>query len=197
MQNFKDIPASKLQELSHKYKVESRLLEEILTEWAYFLHLVDDSLSNPDPDEPGDWLERTKDFARLSLFYHEYRENSKSGDSPMFKEVKFIPQRSDVPELKLSRYFANQVFASFLNIIIQGNGLWSKDIALKLLQESHKVGKRPSNKTHIQNSLIVIAHELLSFVGYKVYAPVVQEMLHLSGVGTLSQEAIRQVINRQ
>ena len=197
MEPLKEIPASTIQELSRKFEVKPEVLEKILTEWAFFHHLQNDLLGNTYIDEPDDSLERTRDFARLSLFIHDYRENSKSGNFPKFKEAKFIPHRSDMPELKMSSYFANQVFASFLSSFGKGDSLWSEEVALKILKEPHKRGKRPSNQTLIQKNLIIIAYEALSLAGYKIYAPIVQEMLRLSGAATLSQEAIRQVINRQ
>lgn len=195
MQHLKEIPASTIQKLSRKFEVKPEVLEKILTEWAFFLHLQNDSII--DPGEPDDFLERTRDYARLSLLLHEQRENSESEKFPVFKEAKFIPIRSDKPELKLSSYFANQVFANFLSNLSQSNSLWSKEVALKILKEPHKRGKRPSNQTLIQKNLIVIAYEVLSIAGYKIYAPIVQDMLRLSGATALSQEAIRQVINRQ
>jgi hypothetical protein len=190
---YKEISDSEVKRISEKYNVSPATINEILVEWAIYLHMQDDL---PLSSDPADVEERTRDWAQLSLFFHENKSSLGKENPLIFKEATFKSTKSN-KGLKLSSYFANHIISTFLKTSIKKSKLFDKATAEKILAEKPKVGKRRSNTTLVQDELIMIAYAGLSSEKVKSYSPLVKELLSKSKVAELSEEAIRQTVYRE
>lgn len=196
MVKYREISDSDLKRISEEFKVSQEILNKIITEWSYYIYTLDDNINNPDPAEPTDIEQRMRDWAELSLFFHKNRLMLESENPAILKEASFKPVAKDKNPIKISGYFANQIMASYLSSLNKKGNLLGEEMAEMILNEKTKSGNRISQIGLIQITLIMIAYSCLKPYKPRSYAPIIVELLSISGITDLSYEAIRTAVSR-
>lgn len=194
---YREISKSELQEISKKFHVSLEILNDILGEWVYYLFEMEDHNQNPNPFEPNDSSARTKDWAQLSLFFHTYKSILTSENPELIREVIINFKDPTAEPIKLSTYFSNQLITSYFKSLTRTGYVLDKRMAEEIINEKPKTGRRPTNITLIQNYLIHIAYTRLKATNVGSYSPLIKKLLATIVNLHLSEEGVRQAINRQ
>lgn len=177
-------------DLAKRYKVSPDIIYQIEGEWAdtlkrgkeyndYYESITE--IKNP--------IQVSKDWAELSIFYHDNKDLLDNDKSEIIGMATFTPIAKNKKKIVLSEYYANKILISFIN-----NCDKSKFYDRIMAEETINYRKRRKTKSDIFNR-----DQFIQMSGQTIkqetesYAPLIQELLNIFDLGYTSQSAIKKV----
>jgi len=195
MIKYKEIPRLKLLQLTEKYNLDLSILDNILLEWAKYLHYADEMSSFEESEEIlKERKEATDDWVELSLFYYENKEIIEKNDLHIFEKSVFYPFKKNEVSLSFSSRQSNLILKTYLLHLRNNNKLLEEGLARKMKEIKMRKERRKVQSIFMRNELIYMAASYLKVENISTYAPLIRELLLYMDIANMKDATIRKIV---
>ena len=203
MGKLRKISQKKIKRIAAEYGFDEEILHEIIDDLEVYANVLHDSLHEfaKHPDSKYDefaWKIDPKDRAKVSLFYHDNKEKIEQKENHIFERVVFLKTGTKKEPLELSQFLANDIFATYIEKLVDMDSIIDRETAEVLLANLKKAGRREDDFTSMQNNMLKIAAGKLKNNGVRNYAKVLESIFHHlhPNFKGLSNKTIRVIVHR-